>query len=294
MKMNLSADRQGYLRDLHLKSVGELKELLQRQENLLSQRNFLENFEDKGEKCRKFAEELRTLISMKVDDINRTNKTKSSGQIKAPLKEKNIHVHETVSDFESGSLTSNEGNTNNSADDSNDLVSNLQNLSLGSEKINTQNRQYTSQNAYEKVIKKEAHTECKKDRFMPSRTLKDEPDLASTLRSHPPLRPPKPSLKQPIPEESNVRPPDYKYKQTKMISIEESVQLINQQRDKAEKLSAENAAKRLASHLVPKMSAYKGAEEMTYRQPTSTELEDSDDDDDDYADDDNEEAIESY
>ena len=52
--------------------------------------------------------------------------------------------------------------------------------------------------------------------------------------------PPAPHLhvdRPPVTEESSVRPPDYKYKQTKLISITESVQLIDDQRTRNEVLS---------------------------------------------------------
>jgi len=291
MKMNLSADRQGYLRDLNLKSIGELKELLERQEKLLSRRAFLQTLADKGVKCGKFAEELRILISEKVKQSNREDHIQ-----RLHLKDKDPDVYSALADVNPSEdekehpSSSDVQNVNNSSNDPTDLASNLQNLTLGGKP--GRHTQFTTDNAYEKVIKKTETNVQNKERFMPNRSLKDESNLAATLRSHPPLRAPtKSSHRQLVPEESNVRPPDYKFKQTKMISIEESVELINQQKDKAEKLSAENAAKRLASHLVPKMSVYTGAGQMSYREPRPTEQEDSDDVDDDDDDDDDDETM---
>jgi len=275
MKMNLPSDRQGHLRDLTSKPVSELKDLLSRQERLLSKRAFLQILDDKGEKCKKFAEYLQTLISQKTTDLP---------NLHTPCKEP-----KEDSSCSSGSLE----NKNNEQKCSNsnqirsenvdhheveyDLTSNLQNLTIDKSEKKTR-IPAPHENSYERVVKK-SEDKTHKDKFMPSRSLKANtvPSQVATNIAPPPA--PHLHVDRPtVTEESSVRPPDYKYKQTKLISITESVQLIDDQRTRNEKLLAENAAQRLAAQFVPKMAVYSGSEGMQYRDSHCTEQDDSDDD----------------
>jgi len=268
--MNLPPERQGHLSDLSKKTLGELKELLERQEKILARSAFIRTLPDKGEKCAAFAEYLRSVICQKSEtsadrntlmkDLTNSSFSKQSGipiNLMTDVKEKEHKM---------------------------DLSESLQKLSIGF----NENLQKTEsvQNAYERVVKK---TEEKphKQRFIPnkipesiaeSKTLQDNPreTCPLTRTSHHKL-----SNKNSVPEESNVRPPQYKFKESKMISISESVTLIDMQRQRNEKLLAENAAQRLAAQMVPKMATYSRGNDMSYRVPKLPEQGDSDDDDDD-------------
>ena len=87
-------------------------------------RAFLQTLADKGEKCGKFAEELRILISQKVNAFKRED------HIQSLVKDKDPDVYSALPDVNHGEeekdQSSDVQNVNNSSNDQTDLVSNLQ------------------------------------------------------------------------------------------------------------------------------------------------------------------------
>ncbi|XP_012946859.1 uncharacterized protein LOC101852079 [Aplysia californica] len=284
MKMNLPPDRQGHLSDLMSKSVGELKELLERQEKILSGRAFLKTLPDKGERCRKFAEHLRNLISQKTEAFRRTLPSQTDMDHVSGFKQMSdvvkinteIFGSELVKDVTERkvglSAVADSGVKETSVQDHMDIASSLQKISIsqpGEKKVSETD---VPQNVFERVVRKMERA-TPQEKFMPNRTLKSKADTKQTFRPHT-----VPNTN--VVEESNVRPPEYKFKESKLISINESVKLIDEQRARNEKLIAEHAAQRLAAQLVPKMATYSGQGNMQYREPKLPEQGDSDDDED--------------
>lgn len=262
MRMNLPEDRQGHLSDLRSKSLSELRELIERQEKILSRRKFLQTLPDKGEKCTKFVEYLRNLISEKTPvqtsvSSKDVDGCKDSADNSGYLKE---HKEKLIS---LALLT----NVKEREFDHLDIASRLLNLSLGKPKCDNTGIDPTK-NAYERVVRK-TESYSHPEKFMPNRTLRP--------KNHS-LHLKQPSTK--IFEESSVRHPEYKFKECKMISVDESLRLIDEFRTKNEKLIAEHAAQRLADQAVPKMMVYPSHGDMRYRETQVSEQADSDDDED--------------
>ncbi|KAH9492748.1 hypothetical protein Btru_026238 [Bulinus truncatus] len=299
--MNLTPDRQGYLGDIMTKSVSQLHELLDRQKKLLANSKFVERLPDKGEKNKKFVEYVQELIEDRVQATfveKSENLTLNSDIAQIALYEnqkgessQNTLLTNANSSKNTGPiLENNSASIGHSKDFSEcddvvdniikdeclaenyDIVLNLEQMTLGSNLDGELKTPNTHLNSYERIVKK-TETQPKKTKFLPNRSLKHSeiPKLCEQKKEN--------SSQQ---EESAVKPPHYKFQEAKIISIEESVELIKTQRTKNELLAAEWAAKRLAEQLAPKMSAYLPSHiDMEYRDTAVTREDEKDSDDED-------------
>lgn len=63
----MASEKQGYLGNLEDKSIQELQELLNREENILRKKKFVSSLPDKGKKIIEFRQKLLDLINKKQD-----------------------------------------------------------------------------------------------------------------------------------------------------------------------------------------------------------------------------------
>uniref|UniRef100_A0A0B7AYW9 Uncharacterized protein n=1 Tax=Arion vulgaris TaxID=1028688 RepID=A0A0B7AYW9_9EUPU len=297
--MTLTPDRQGYLGDLMSKSFPELKELLDRQEKILLNRKFVERLPDKGERTKTFAVHLKQLIELKsrglssstayTDLMKGVPKLYKKSQTEENVNDQDIRDKDMLdSDIARDDLNVNilpEIKNNNTVskitqaamlDSSASLVTSLEKMSIdssNSQKHQTDKEPYI--NSYERVIKKaEATFSNSKPKFFAHRTLHD-----NHIPPSPYVHNTRPIKSERI-EESAVNLPNYKFPNSKLISIEESVKILVQQKVLNEELITQRAARKLADQLSPKMDIYLPADtDMRYREHTRAD-QDSDDDDD--------------
>ncbi|XP_050402835.1 uncharacterized protein LOC126819062 [Patella vulgata] len=148
-----------------------------------------------------------------------------------------------------------------------------------------------SKNCYELVIKRaEQRPKTQKEPFKPNSSLliskvDDLPNKykhRSKLNENTDSNNPVDKLQHKKYEESAAYPPRYKYEKAKLVSDEESTELIRQQAAKQAELLAQRAAARLAERLNIKMGPYKPKHvDMSYRQTIEKDSDDDDDDTDD-------------
>ncbi|BFZ01513.1 hypothetical protein BsWGS_04551 [Bradybaena similaris] len=293
--MNLTPDRQGYLGELKDRTTAELKELLERQEKILSKRTFLEKLPDKGEKTKAFAVYLKQLIQERSIGLPsstvfaecgmghfsnvfpRTISVKSDNHYFSDKDQPDPAVQNNAINDQSPTTENREGSSDNSiVDGSSNLVLSLEKMSIGgsSNQVKQPDTEHYI-NSYERVIKQaESKSTHRKQKFLPNRTL-----LHDTIPPSP--YPHDTAAKKPErEEESAAHPPCYKFQKSQLIPIEESVKLIEQQKALNEELTTQRVARKLADQLLPKMDIYSPASaDMQYRE-TGDADQDSDDEDD--------------
>ncbi|KAI8789116.1 hypothetical protein BgiMline_000988 [Biomphalaria glabrata] len=279
--MNLTPDRQGYLGDIMTKSIPQLLELLDRQKLLLSKRKFIESLPDKGEKTKKFAEYIQELINLKqknsmpeqkkdVPVFSRVVQTSLVENLKVEGHPESSSLNSLSYNFvkntgrknddeslknskqldeENPSILKNEHNWDKSISEAIDLADSLEKMSIDNYGDGKCKETVSHFNSYERIMSRLHEERPIKPKFLPNRSLKHT-DIPKS-QDHK-IERSKPQRE----EESAVRPPPHKFQETKLISIEESVELIELQRAKNEKIAAEWAARKLSEQLVPKMSTY--------------------------------------
>ncbi|ESP01252.1 hypothetical protein LOTGIDRAFT_157426 [Lottia gigantea] len=285
-------ERQGYLGKLEDKTIDELKDLLRRQEKLLSKQNFLRTLPDKGLKVKKFAEILESLIHDKIiqekqlSGVNSVHSKYNRTQIVNPTSAfSSVKQESATEDFEdddgidttdplkslinpSALLNGDKKQivdmrinfeTSATTDDICDSLNQVK-LSITNERIPDNSEQYV--NSYERVLQRvEQRPETKSRSFKPNSSLliskvEDLPEKFKPSAPKPVLSNKKKIKELGVVEESAACPPHYKYNKTQLVSTLESIELIKQQEAKQEELKAERAAARLAERLNIKMDTY--------------------------------------
>ncbi|PVD19814.1 hypothetical protein C0Q70_20305 [Pomacea canaliculata] len=255
--MDRKHEKQGYLGDLHDKTLAQLQELLQRQEKLLAKQKFLDSLPDKGEKIHQFAKILREVISLKEKHENSMTFSTQDNlchDVTAALSE---HLQSlTVGSREEGTIKDPQDGEN----------------SAHNEK--------KFQNSYEKVIRKD-HVIDKKEPFKPNRTLKiasvrELPEKFKPKSKVPDVKKHRDSSSNVIPagvaqtfygqetwscdykqhEESAIHLPAHKFEKAKMISVEDSIEIQRRQKEEIERLQGLHAAERLAERFHIKLGNY--------------------------------------
>ncbi|GFO50261.1 DNA-directed RNA polymerase ii subunit grinl1a-like [Plakobranchus ocellatus] len=287
--MNLSQDRQGYIGDLTIKTLSELKDLLDKKEKLLANRSLLQKLPDKGKKVHEFVQKVKELIEKKSlesalesGNNQRLNMVHQSLPVIESVESVNTTITDQMAsrDIHIDNKSSKETKMQQNLKSSDTLSDDLQKLSLGTEMKHLQTGQ-TSVNAYEKIIQRDNESLNKEaSKFMPHRTLKSKdhhhpvPDdtLPTKMESH-------------RFEESAVHPPQYKHQKSKLISLNESIHLIEEHQKRNEELAIERATKRLMSQSTVKMEMYNPSSiDMNYREQeghAQVDLDSDDDSDDD-------------
>ncbi|XP_072037913.1 uncharacterized protein [Amphiura filiformis] len=257
----MAIDRQGNLPALETMSKVELQDLLNRQEKILANKNFLRTLPDKGKKIETFADKLKQVIKEK-EDVEKAAQLFERMDLGA-----SCVAEEGVIERIPKVISSNQEDQMQTTD---------------AKPMDKQS------NSIPNTFLKTNTNVKKKEPFLPYKSLKS----TSIPKDFP-----KPNVQQgkastgrtsssggarPV-DVSAVAPPPMRHPGTKAVELEESTQLLETQKKKVDELIAQHAAEKLAERMHMKLEQYNPASpDMRYRDPNEEdEEEDSDDDDDD-------------
>ncbi|XP_067667192.1 DNA-directed RNA polymerase II subunit GRINL1A-like [Haliotis asinina] len=308
--MSIPSEKQGQLGDLTKKTLPELRELLDRQDKLLKKEKFLQSLPDKGVKVKMFAETLRTLITQREEVNQAAAKlegVKISDLVQKPTisthNDKKEQTFETIQVHQKGNISKTEadlrevsvtqknidlkGNNSSAVDVSDRLSEVLEQVTISTDQP-VSGKEDVYVNSYERVIKKANEQTPHKKTFKPNSTLKiskveDLPEVykfrskqanlkdSTTLAGTESKTAGSMDFSDPKPkEESAVVLPDYKHDKSVLISVEESLQLVTQQREQHAELMMRQATERLAGRLHIRLDDYNPeGTNMNYRVPAS-------------------------
>ncbi|XP_045216655.2 DNA-directed RNA polymerase II subunit GRINL1A-like [Mercenaria mercenaria] len=291
----------GHIGNLRKLSTIEIQDLLKRQEDLLKKKqSILNKLPDKGGRIKKHLEDLQQELSrretvnsvkpalqpgdskqnaqtetLQTDSQMNTNQAEVIESLKLEKEEqKDILLEEELEKL--SVKDSNKDEKEKGADDSGKAQKSKHQYEVALERAEKNLQSGLKQPMKLNRALKVEHIEDLPDEIIKMKGSKIVPDSNKQHQSKMECS----NLK--VNEESAAVPPNYKFSEVKMIDINESLQLQQQQKQTREELNAELAAEKLAERLHIKMEAYNPeGVDMSYRGGQSVEDINSDDDEDD-------------
>ncbi|XP_076443451.1 DNA-directed RNA polymerase II subunit GRINL1A-like [Babylonia areolata] len=317
----MEGEKQARVGNLDKMTLQQLRELLDRQEKLLSRQRFLHTLPDGGQKVKNFAARLQQLISQRQteSDIHAASQRHPSARQKQSENRRTPSPASSVLSVtdpdslapESETVAPGNGDTTDGTAALSDAIDSMviselaaprMTNKLSSEKTESrEDLEVRFQNSYENIMKNQT-AGSKKAPFKPNSSLKISdlhqlPDKYK-CRSRPSTggdsasRPPAPQAPDSsttgsgkaagkVQEESAVVGPAYRFEGAKEIGLQESIRLQRQQQENLEKIQTLHAAERLAERLNIKTVDYNPSSLDMQYRSKALEEEDGDYDSDD-------------
>jgi len=244
-------DKQGYIGDLNKKTKEELIMLLTRQQKLLQNKKFLNSLPDKGEKIKKFKEEVESQLEKRKSDMDEAVHMLSglSLEYKPAVQHFELLDSDDEADIEIADVKSKE------LDDSSEVF-----------------RNYFARKM-DKIDKK--HTEVNREPFKPYKTLKSANILGSERVKFPSDQDSESAMQGKVPswreDQSATTPAPSHFGEAKTLTLEESCKIIGEQEAKVKDIQVQHAAQRLAErmHITLGSPATSVFQSMNYRSSAS-------------------------